>query len=209
MHWQRDVRTDLMKLQSDYNLSFLVTLMTSREMDTCHIPHLFTTAAELHIETAHYPIPDGGIPAEDDASTSEFLALVVRLTKAVLSGRTVIVHCLGGLGRSGTMCCCVLIMLNRFLFLSSGNITTTPTTATANAIAETATGNAIATPETATASAHTNSDGRREVPLSSVIASVQTARPGAIKRKHQMDFVGRFYNKASLLTEDRVRQLMS
>lgn len=58
----------------------------------------------LGIEMVHSPIRDFGVPSIEQAE---------ELTKMILSdvteGKNVLIHCLGGLGRTGTIAACVLV----------------------------------------------------------------------------------------------------
>jgi protein-tyrosine phosphatase len=58
----------------------------------------------LGIEMVHSPVRDFGVPAIEQAE---------ELTKMILSdvteGKNVLIHCMGGLGRTGTIVACVLV----------------------------------------------------------------------------------------------------
>lgn len=61
-----------------------------------------TTAAGMKFE--RLPIPDYGVP--------DFLELQIRITRALddmNNGCNLIVHCRGGIGRTGLICCCLML----------------------------------------------------------------------------------------------------
>ncbi len=63
-------------------------------------------AAERHLEVAHsrLSIPDMGTPAR-----SHMLVILDAIDAAMVAGRSVYVHCFGGIGRTGTVVGCYLV----------------------------------------------------------------------------------------------------
>jgi len=58
----------------------------------------------IGMEFQRFPIPDYGVP--------DFLDLQVQITrigKDLSNGRHVLVHCRGGVGRTGLICCCLML----------------------------------------------------------------------------------------------------
>ena len=103
--WQRDLELDLMRLRDHYNCRVLVSLIEKFEFDRLKIPTLRERATELGIHSIWFPIVDGSIPAD----LENFARTITEITNLVDSGRTVVVHCMGGLGRAGLTSSCVLI----------------------------------------------------------------------------------------------------
>ncbi len=58
---------------------------------------------ELGIELVHSPVPDFGVPAKEQAAE-----LVNSILGDIRSGKNILIHCMGGLGRTGTIAACVL-----------------------------------------------------------------------------------------------------
>jgi protein-tyrosine phosphatase len=60
--------------------------------------------SELGIELVHSPVKDFGVPSKEQASE-----LADSVLSDVRSGKNILIHCMGGLGRTGTMSACVLV----------------------------------------------------------------------------------------------------
>lgn len=61
-------------------------------------------AAGLHVARHSHPIPDLGVP-----SPVQMRHILDRIDGALHAGRTVYVHCFGGIGRTGTVVGCYLV----------------------------------------------------------------------------------------------------
>lgn len=105
--WARDLEADLARLAEHYGTSLLVSLIEDFELDLLGIPTLVDRAAARGIEVARFPIPDGAVPA----SMPALAGLVARILSAHRAGRTVVLHCRGGLGRTGLVAACALVAL--------------------------------------------------------------------------------------------------
>lgn len=62
---------------------------------------------ELPFEWLHLPVPNHGVPEDPDA----FRAGVVQVAQALGQGRSVLLHCAAGIGRTGSTAACVLKQL--------------------------------------------------------------------------------------------------
>jgi protein-tyrosine phosphatase len=107
--WDRDLELDLGRLRQHHGVSLLVTLLEEHELRLLRIPTLLARAAAHGLDTAWFPFEDGGVPADEPG----LWALVGRILDAVRAGRTVVVHCRGGLGRTGLVAASCLIELGR------------------------------------------------------------------------------------------------
>lgn len=106
--WARDLDLDLDRLRQTYGCDVLVSLLEPHELTTFEIGRLPVATWQHGIEFWHYPITDARAP--DDLAAVR--VLVARILRTVAEGRTVVVHCLGGLGRTGTIAACALIGLH-------------------------------------------------------------------------------------------------
>ena len=107
--WERDLPKDLARLRGEYRTDVLVSLVEEHELAAVRIPLLVEGARAVGIETVRFPIVDVSIPRE----TPPVLALVGRLVADLQAGRVVVVHCMGGLGRTGVIAGCVAVALGR------------------------------------------------------------------------------------------------
>lgn len=67
----------------------------------------------LPCDLIHFPIGIGGIPED----TESFLNLARDAAEKLKTGSNVLVHCKGGVGRTGTMASCIVAALNQPLAL--------------------------------------------------------------------------------------------
>jgi protein-tyrosine phosphatase len=102
--WDRDLDADLERLVSEYGASVLVSLLDEREYAEFGITDLPIAARKYGLEFLSLPIQDGGIPP----SVSEAMAFVPQILDRLLTEETVVVHCRGGLGRTGLIAACCL-----------------------------------------------------------------------------------------------------
>lgn len=103
------VRGDLTRLRDQYGAKVLVTLLEEFEMRRLGIPELLDVARRMRFRVLWFPIPDVTAPADLPATAK----LVGQVVDALTAGETVVVHCRGGLGRSGTIAACCLVARGR------------------------------------------------------------------------------------------------
>jgi protein-tyrosine phosphatase len=105
----RDLDADLDRLRDEYCCDLLVSLLEPQEYGWLGIADLFESAARHGIDTVHFPIPDGSTPVPEEMPS--FTELVEKIVGAARAGKTVVIHCRGGLGRTGTVAACCLVAL--------------------------------------------------------------------------------------------------
>jgi len=106
--WDRDLLTDLEVISSS-GAGALVTLMESEELSDMQVPltELGEKAANLGLEWHHLPIRDVGVPDGQFEDLWSYSGL--RLRGLLVRGKKVVIHCLGGLGRTGTIAARLLV----------------------------------------------------------------------------------------------------
>lgn len=100
---------DLRRLRDHYRTRLLVTLLEEFEMKKLGISGLLDGVRRMRMRSTWFPIPDVTAPRDLEATG----ALVAGIIDGMALGDTVVVHCRGGLGRSGTIAACCLIARGR------------------------------------------------------------------------------------------------
>ena len=108
-NWDRDLGQDLTRIREVYGMDVLVCLLEDHELDLLQIAELPELAARMGLEVMRHPIRDGGVPADE----GRLHETVTKILKAAASGRSVMVHCRGGLGRAGLIAGCCLVALGK------------------------------------------------------------------------------------------------
>jgi len=81
----------------------VMCLITSDEFSRYGVEDLLATYREYHFDTKHLPIVDGRVPSE-----SEIHDAIKWLSEHLSEGKNILLHCVGGLGRAGTVAACFL-----------------------------------------------------------------------------------------------------
>lgn len=105
--WVRDLELDLAALRNEHQADVIVTLLEEREMARLGIPDLLAQVKHHGMESIWLPIPDVSTPA----SVGHARLAVAAAAEALRQRKTVVVHCNGGLGRSGLVAACILTRL--------------------------------------------------------------------------------------------------
>ncbi len=89
------------ELMKSMNISVVVTLVSNEELQQKNLPHFFETLEKNNLEVFHSPIEDYSTPSiEQTDSILNFIQTCIDNKKNVL------IHCMGGYGRSGTIMGC-------------------------------------------------------------------------------------------------------
>lgn len=106
--WERDLSADVRRL-GELGIGVLVSVIEEHEYGEYGIPDLYDKDEIEGIGILRFAIRDMGIPEE--AGAKEFEALLRNIVDLLRRGKTVVIHCRGGEGRTGTVTACALAAL--------------------------------------------------------------------------------------------------
>ena len=98
----RNVREDLATLKAE-GVTRIICLLSHPEFADYGVDDLLDRYRETGLEYWHLPIPDQAV-----SSSAQMQAALSWLDTQLSTGHRVVVHCVGGLGRSGTLAACHL-----------------------------------------------------------------------------------------------------
>lgn len=107
-YWDRDLFLDLDAVR-DWGAAAVVTLVEPRELVVLRVEHLGEEVLRRRMLWFHLPIIDVSTP--DEGFERQWGVAGNELRMLLRSGRDVLVHCRGGLGRAGTIAARLLIDL--------------------------------------------------------------------------------------------------
>jgi ADP-ribosyl-[dinitrogen reductase] hydrolase len=107
-YWDRDLSLDLDAIR-DWGAAAVVTLIEPKELALLRVPQLGREVLRRGMSWFHLPIVDVSIP--DEVFERHWEPAGHELRTLLRSGRDVLVHCRGGLGRAGTIAARLLVEL--------------------------------------------------------------------------------------------------
>lgn len=107
--WDRDLEADLLRIRDFYKCDVVVSLVRRSELIELKIPNLLEEVERLGMESIHFPIKDKWQPD----SMADFIKLVDALVHRLKIGKTIVIHCNGGKGRSGTVAVACMVAMGR------------------------------------------------------------------------------------------------
>jgi ADP-ribosylglycohydrolase/protein-tyrosine phosphatase len=108
--WDRNLDIDLDRIR-DFGAKALVTLMEDSELEKVRVPGklLESKSVSRGIDWHHLPIKDVHIP--DESFETLWTYTGARLRRHLIDGENLVLHCMGGLGRTGTIAARLLVEL--------------------------------------------------------------------------------------------------
>jgi ADP-ribosyl-[dinitrogen reductase] hydrolase len=106
--WSRDVAIDVQAIRS-WGATAVVCLMEDFELKLLDVEHLPATVEVAGMRWFHLPIRDVSVPSM--AFEMQWVASGPELRQILAEGGRVLVHCRGGLGRSGMIAARLLVEL--------------------------------------------------------------------------------------------------
>ncbi|XP_065286018.1 cyclin-dependent kinase inhibitor 3-like [Dermacentor albipictus] len=102
----RDVVRDVEYLKLE-DVSDVFVLCTRGELSLYRVPTLLAEYESHGMTVHHFPVLDGTAPA-----IGQMLDILREIGEAVQQGKRALVHCFGGLGRTGVVAACLLLNLD-------------------------------------------------------------------------------------------------
>ena len=106
--WSRDMRMDVAAI-ADWGAVALVTLMESHELELLGVSGLGNAVLAQGLDWYHLPVQDVSVP--NIAFEAQWAGASSVLRSQLLAGKSIVVHCRGGLGRTGIVAARLLIEL--------------------------------------------------------------------------------------------------
>lgn len=103
-HWERDLSVDARDLAEKYATRVLVSLVEDHELRELKIEGLVAACEARAIRVLRRPFADQGVPSLELAK-----GIVAEVLEAAGRGENVVIHCKGGLGRTGLIAACALV----------------------------------------------------------------------------------------------------
>lgn len=104
--WDRDIDKDLAAIRA-WGADYLITLIEPWEFEELRIQSLPERAAAHGLIWHGLPIIDGAAP--DTRLLDQWEVLGPLLSRKLLAGQKIVIHCKGGLGRAGTVASMLLL----------------------------------------------------------------------------------------------------
>jgi len=101
-----DWLNDEMKGWRDEGVNTILSLLTVQEENELSLDAEPESANEAGLRFLSFPIPDRQVPG----SPSQVAPLLDGLSHDLMEGQNVVIHCRGGVGRSGLMAACLLVL---------------------------------------------------------------------------------------------------
>ncbi|XP_062325149.1 cyclin-dependent kinase inhibitor 3 isoform X1 [Osmerus eperlanus] len=103
---RRNLQRDVGELQAQ-GVEDVFVFCTRGELHKYRVPSLLDTYRQKGLRVHHMPFPDGGTPELDQCCQ-----ILEQLQSNLQNNQRTVIHCYGGLGRSGLIAVCLLLQLS-------------------------------------------------------------------------------------------------
>ncbi|KAJ8411905.1 hypothetical protein AAFF_G00155430 [Aldrovandia affinis] len=103
---RRNLQRDIGELQGQ-GVQEVFVFCTRGELHKYRVPCLLDAYQQQGLGVHHLPFPDGGVP-----ELGQCCQILEELQLSIENNRKTVIHCYGGLGRSGLMAACLLLKLS-------------------------------------------------------------------------------------------------
>lgn len=104
--WNRNLEEDLHVIRN-WGASMVVTLIETQEFEFLEVMHLGESVQKFGMRWTHLPIHE--MDAPDTCFEEDWVSAGPEIDRRIHSGENVLIHCRGGLGRSGLVAAMILI----------------------------------------------------------------------------------------------------
>ena len=105
-HWDRDLQSDILAIRT-WDASVVVTLIEDHEFRLLGIENLPSEVATQGMNWRHLPIRDVDVP--DERFNRLWPRLGAEIHQCLDAGERILIHCRGGLGRTGLLAAVILV----------------------------------------------------------------------------------------------------
>ncbi|XP_058842572.1 cyclin-dependent kinase inhibitor 3-like isoform X2 [Acipenser ruthenus] len=106
---RRNLQKDIGELKAQ-GVQEVFVFCTRGELSKYRVPQLLDSYRHLGLGVHHLPFPDGSAP-----ELGQCCQILGELQESLESNRRTVIHCYGGLGRSGLIAACLLLRLSHSL----------------------------------------------------------------------------------------------
>jgi ADP-ribosyl-[dinitrogen reductase] hydrolase len=106
--WDRDLAEDL-DVIARWGASAVVSVILAKELRELKVHDLGDEVIARKMSWYHLPVPDGGVP--DFRFEEIWVQIGSELRGALRAGKKILIHCKGGLGRTGTVAARLMVEL--------------------------------------------------------------------------------------------------